>query len=832
MHQRIIDLARQRAAKWLPPGLVIAAVLYVVWPLFSATPLSHDHPVHLFKAWHFWTDMLGKGRLRGWSHFWAFGFPYGELTPLGPELWVALFRAVTLGLLSWLRTYSIALAGMLGFATLSFYGFAKHFLNRWTAALAALLFLFDPGAWAQGGWNWHADYGVWPVTLGMSFALLALVQLDKLLVARVGRHLLWAALLIAISLLVHQLPLVAYAVALPLLLVERATSRTGISRGCFRRLLAALGLGMALPAFYLVPMFVHGDWTLDLGLQWLPLKDIAIRLVDLHPFENMWPLLSVMGVVGMILVLRARLAGGFFLVAAALTFVMLSSNSLVNVLHAERLVKGILKIETQRMLLVAKLFWFALAAHALVSIFSRVPLVEASSWPRRLCRWTLGLAIAILLLQSAGKHFADTQVRKEYQTEAKTKYWADLQPFFAWSRAERQASSQFYRIAYDLSFHDHLSAIAPVFNDTLYYKIGYTPAQQFRDFPMSREPELFEALSVKYLLSEHSEAAPDFQLVQDFGALHLYRFARYHELPFSVKGEGEAELVRFEPERIQLRLKNTGPNSRIKLHVAGFDRWQAALDGIEVPIDSAAVYGNEYPFLMELPARDGNLELRYVRRTADWIGLWISLVALLLVAVVFGLKRSFIDRLASRMDGWCDARSRPLRLLALAGTAVVVLLATARMAIPRALLPQESIFRSIAENAMSLDGHPCHKIDVLSWNCGGGQLAAKVTNGIYGYHYCLSASSANQLALDMSGALAPSIVAVYDTAADHAGHILATVNGETVGAADTRKAEHGLVRLRFDASDSLKPTANSLHVEVSGAALHCFDLLMMKSSRL
>ena len=816
----------------LPLGLVIAAVLWVVWPLFSATPLSHDHPVHIFKAWHFWTDMLGRGRLRGWSHVWAFGFPSGELTPLGPELWVALFRATTLGSLSWLRTYSVALAGMLCFTTLAFYQFAKHFFGRWTAALAALLFLFDPGAWGQGGWYWHTTYGVWPVTLAMGFALLALVQLDKVLSSRVGRHSLWAGLLVAISLLIHQLPLVAYAVAVPLLLVERATSRTGISRGCVRRLGLALSLGMALPAFYLVPMFVRSSWTLDLGTLPTPLKDIVFRLVDLHPFDNMWALLSVSGVVGMIFVLRARLAGGFFLVAAAIVFVVLSSNFLVIDLHAERLMKNVLKIETMRMLLIAKLFWLTLAAHGLVAIFPRVPLVKAAPWPKRLGRWAAGLAIAIPLLPSAVGHIAKTQVGKAYQMEATTPYWKDLQPFFAWSRVERKTSSEFYRIAYDLPFHDHLSVIAPVFNNTLYYKLGYTPAQQFRSFPMSQEPELFAALSVKYLLSDHKVEKPDFQLVRDFGALHLYRFARYRESPFSMNGPGEAKLERFEPERIQIRLKNTRPDSRIKLHVAGFDRWQASLDGVQVPIDTATVYGSEYPILMELPARDGELELRYVRRLADWIGLFVSLGALLLAAVGLALRRRFVGPLATRMAAWCDARSSRLRWLALGGAGVLVGLAAARMAIPRALLPQGSIFRSVSEHDMSLDGYPCHETGVLSWHCGGGELTAKVTNGAYGVHYCLSASAANRLTLDFKGALSPLIETVYDSASDNPGHIAVTVNGAAVFSTDTRPAEQGLQQVRFDAHGSLRPAANSLHVEVSGAALHCFDLLLVTSSRL
>ena len=77
-------------AAWL--SLVPALVQAV--PLLWKTPLSHDHPAHLFKAWHFWTEMLAQGRLRGWSHFWGFGFPSDEFVPSGGELWVSVFRAL------------------------------------------------------------------------------------------------------------------------------------------------------------------------------------------------------------------------------------------------------------------------------------------------------------------------------------------------------------------------------------------------------------------------------------------------------------------------------------------------------------------------------------------------------------------------------------------------------------------------------------------------------------------------------------------------------------------------------------------------------------------
>ena len=166
------------ARRW-PWMFVVAIALVVVRPFLIAPPLSHDHPVHVFKAWHFWNEMLGRGRLRGWSQFCGFGYPAGELTPFGPEAWVAIFRAATLGAFTWMRTYGIAFAGTLLFATLATFAFTRRQFGPGAAAVAATLNILDPGEWAEGGWFWHTTFGVWPVTLAMGFVLFALAKLIR-----------------------------------------------------------------------------------------------------------------------------------------------------------------------------------------------------------------------------------------------------------------------------------------------------------------------------------------------------------------------------------------------------------------------------------------------------------------------------------------------------------------------------------------------------------------------------------------------------------------------------------------------------------------------------
>jgi hypothetical protein len=64
-----------RGVTWLrhaSPAAIIALVsILTVAPLVHTPLTSHDHPIHLFKAWQFFHEHLLHGELRGWSHAWS-----------------------------------------------------------------------------------------------------------------------------------------------------------------------------------------------------------------------------------------------------------------------------------------------------------------------------------------------------------------------------------------------------------------------------------------------------------------------------------------------------------------------------------------------------------------------------------------------------------------------------------------------------------------------------------------------------------------------------------------------------------------------------------------
>jgi hypothetical protein len=806
----------------LPTVMVATVVLWVVWPFFFVTPLSHDHPMHIFKSWLFWHEMLASGRLRGWSHTLGFGFPYGELTPPGAEMWVALFRVLTLGQLSWMRTYALAFAGTLTFAAFATYVFAAHFFGRWAGAVAAIFMILDPGGWAEGGWVWCVDLGVWPVTLGLAFALLALVYIDRILTSGPGRNALWAALAIAGSVLIHQLPVLVYAVAVPFLLLDRSGTR--LPPGRVRGVALALALGIGLDGFYFVPMLAHSDVTLDLGVPWTTREELAKRLVDFTAFEHMWPLTVSLGLFGLVLALRQRRPGGFGLAAALGAFLVLSSGALIDGLHVERLSLSLLKIESQRMMQVAKLFAFVFVGHAVASLPALLGPVRT---PRRLPPWRaavrvlVGLALIAPWVGPGLYRVVETQIWKDVVPEGKTAMWGDLKAFFQWAETERATSRGFYRIAYDLPFYNHLSLIAPAFTQTPMYKVGAMPSQQFRSFPMSSEPALYQRLAVKWVLSDHPLGGGDFVHERSFGGLHLHRLVDYHEAPFTLDGPGTAELIHFEPERLVFRLRGTQPDSHLTVHVAGFDRWQATLDGMTLPIRPATALGTEYPFLMELPARDGELTLRYVRRTADWLGLCASLAALVALALGLPPRRLRAARWLATLTAWLDTQSPRLRKTALVALAPLVVVVLVRVARPRPLLPPTSLFSQ--QPALSVNKRSCTARGELDWACGKESVHAITSAGIYGSHYCIEAAH-GPLMLMVNGFQADALYGRYDGGyQSRDGRIQISLNGQKIAETITRGERDGLQFLMYDLRPYANPFGQNLRIDVSGSPLHCFD---------
>ncbi|MEO8183438.1 MAG: hypothetical protein ABI895_31780 [Deltaproteobacteria bacterium] len=804
-----------------PLALALAPAAWLGGLSFSETPLSYDHSAHLFKAWHFWTEMLGRGRLRGWSHFWGFGFPADELVPAGGELWVALFRALSFGQLSWLRTYGVSFGCFLLFMAFAAYWFSRRYFGTAAGMASAWIATADPGATLEGGWNWYAYWGVWPVTLSTSFALMGLVRLEDVLCFNRRRDVVWAGILLGIALLAHQLALLLLAVAVPLLLIDHLFRSPSLRLGHALAAIAALGLAFAVSAYFLVPFMARSGDTMDLGHLGDPLGQVGQRLLQLRTFQNVWAPLQALSLLGAGLALRGRTPGGIFMVASAAAFVVLSSDTLIADLHLERALGSLIKVEANRMLLVAKLFWFPLAAHALVQLARMARRVHARSarWLRALCY--LGLPVlGVAVLAPARAALSKVRLDALIRGEDETRYWHDFKALVAWTNEQRSSMGKLYRIAYHSWRGNHLPTLAAVYDQTPIYNLYFTPTQIFDKVPMTDEPELLAALSVKYVVSPSELTRGDLQLERRFGQLSVYRFTAYNPNPFTVLGAGHAELLEFEPERVRLRIQGADGNTRLKLHVASYGRWQATSAGKPVPISTVPVYGAEYPVLMEVPVSDGELVFEYVYRAADWLGLGLTLGALAVLAFLFWSGRK--SRGFSH-DITLPARWR--RLFAGGGaTALAALIGTVVLRTQErgSLLPPASIFHRLTGKELRLGEFGCDKVAELSFRCGPHRVLADVISGVWGMHLCMHGPDVGELRVNLKTELGSFLHGKYEPAKEGPGNIEVSVAGQALGSVSTRPSELSQQAVQFDTRAYTGREAE-LELRLRGAALHCFD---------
>jgi hypothetical protein len=823
-----LDSAKLRDRLLLGLALVPAALLAP--RIVGQIPLSHDHATHVFKAWHFWTELVPSGRLRGWSHFWGFGSPSDELVPCGGELWVGLFRLLTLGQLSWLRTYAVAFAGLMFFVSYSAYRFGRHFFGAAVGVIAAWLTLLDPGQMLEGGWEWHTEWGVWPVTLAACFLELALVRLDRVLSNASVREVATAGTLVALALVTHQVMLVAFAVTVPILCLAR---RWGRERARARNLLAALGalvLGASLSGFFVLPFFTHSADTLDLGWLHVPLGVALERLLTGETFQNFAVFLHFLGLLGIALGLLGRARGGRFFAVAALGCVLLASDVLVRTLHLERVLPSLVKLEVNRLLLVAKLFWFPLVGYALSEgvRFAKRWLEALGLGPRAARLVLVGCCAAPLGAPSVTRPLV-RNLQRSVTGVAELPDWAALERLAAWSREVRKASSEHYRIAYELWRGNHLPTLMPVLDHTLLYKAGTTPTQIFKNLPRAEhDPELYAALSVKYVVTPEPRPEPWLRFVQRFGDLFVYEFLRYRSDPFTLLGPGHAELVELSPERIVLSLSDTGPNTRLKLHVASYGRWRATQRGAELSIATVPVYGYSYPFLMEVAATNGELVFEYVARPADVVGLLLSLLAvpsLLGVSYILRERRSLVLRVASELG----RRRAPLRWLIAALVLVSLALVVWRTRTRRALLPPDSLFQTLEAKDLRFAGAPCEKLEPLVFQCGPARVEADAISAeIWGVHLCMHAPRNGKLELRTERTLGSFLAGSYDSVTRQSnGNIRVAVDGQELASFPTVPPYLQQQFVQFD-TRARRGNKARVELELEGSAVDCFDFRLLE----
>lgn len=239
--------------------------------LFSLTTTTGgDTGAHVYTPWYLKNHLLPKGMLSGWSPDWYAGFPLLHFYfPL-----VVTFQAVA----SYLIPYEVAfkLGTVLGTFFLPFSLYLMTRLMRFsfpTPALAAVFgvaFLFMDSFTIYGGniaSSMAGEYS-FSLSLGLCFVFYGLAY--RLATEDEGRRIL-AAVILAAAVLSHAIPVLMLIVSSPLLLFWSARKH-GL-KGTALRFGITYGIAFCLSAFWAIPLVARVGYTADMS--WIPLREAS-----------------------------------------------------------------------------------------------------------------------------------------------------------------------------------------------------------------------------------------------------------------------------------------------------------------------------------------------------------------------------------------------------------------------------------------------------------------------------------------------------------------------------------------------------------------------------
>lgn len=714
--------------RWLsdiPLSLLALTLLACIWmwPLLAGQmPVTADHTVHLARA-QAYCDLLAQGKLRGFSQMWGFGVPLGELYPVLGDL--GYCGAKALGA-SHQRAYAwvFALAMMIGVHSQYWLGKSlvpreQRYLSAGVGVIAALLWALDLGAYREGGWHYTVLFGVWPQSLATSLVWLALVALLRAM----DKPRRWrpAALLIAASLLAHPMALLHLGIMGVLFALTQKSKASGA------RFFWCLGIGAGLSAWWWVPMLLSKGMMANYGWLYHSTPTMLKALAKGQWTQYMPSFVGYAAFAGIVLALVGQQRWTKVVAAGALVLWLATSRSLFDLFHFELWGSAWTHLQYQRFLISAKPALYALAGLGLC-----VPWLLIR---RGLQRPRQRQALALSLLGALGYagivfHNASSDF-KAFQTQAEVLDWgqwpqhrlgerypefdSDYAEFVSWAKQAHDSGARWRIHAKDGRNLHWFMDLVPLTGHQL-YKSGFTPGDNFRLKPESRDPLILSQLAITHELTRVRSDTPKKAGTRRWGQIQLR--------PLTPNADGwdlwlkdrlghasshPASLQKIDEERWHLELEQDQSHAwplTVSLPVAYHPRWKIRYLDQTLPAFAAPALGKNAGIRPE-PSRTppgralghnghqplrlsflapgpGSYEIDY--QSSNWLdrlGLWVSLlcaIALLtptvpalfliplhkLAALALGglgivLSIKIALAVQARSENWTELYAAPLR---------------------------------------------------------------------------------------------------------------------------------------------------------------------------
>lgn len=690
---RAVALA-SRHGPWLAIVLLSA---WLLWPVpTGAMPMSADHTVHLTRTW-MWAQELAGGSLRGWSDVWFFGTPVGELYPVLGDLVVIALRVLSLGMLDWPSAYAVGF-----FVVFTVQGLALLRIGRAVGIgplpglIAAALLLVDVGAYREGGWLYTVLYGVWPQALSTALSWLGLAELavactsdDRALARRrVGT----AALALGGALLAHPMAMLSMAIGGPLLVVTLGVAGLeSLRRTAVTSAIAAV-LGLAVAAWWLIPMLSHRGWMASYGWMWRSLESMGKHALDGQIAQAMPSAVGYCILAGIAIVAVAGSRIARFLVAFGVVQWAMASTDALWELRLDQLSSGFAHIQYQRFITAAKPGLFLAAGIGIGMLVHGG--IRVWKGPRTPVRQGIAIVCWLAAIAAMGwmahasrapmdKYGVGTvqTARIPDQPERATEF-AELTQ---WLDNERTSDDRPWKITFTASRNVHWFMDAPVYAGVPVYKQGFTPGDNFVHKPESGASRLLDRARVRYVVADRKRGGRG-SVVSEHGGLRVLERPRWNDHGIAwLDGPGTLTIETDDAEGgiVTGRIEGADETTRLVFAIGGFPRWQLTHAGsdvawYEVPITAREPIATQEdrrggvlrggkadgddgsePTLIAADVGNGTFELRYRSTTTrDFLALLLSAIAMGLCGALAWPRR----RLAFAAR-WLDQARTKLRFL-------------------------------------------------------------------------------------------------------------------------------------------------------------------------
>jgi hypothetical protein len=636
---------RARSARFLPFLVVALVTLWLLGPVaLGQMPASQDHASHYLSTDILVHDMVGHGRLFGWTERLGAGYPYGDLYHTFSYLVTGAAHLLSFRLIPLDVSYAIGISIVWLVVALSVARLAERLGNGWAAAFAGLAAAADPGADREGGWGYGMFHGVWTQQLGVGLWLFAILALWRLTERADTRRLCIAGLLCGAALLAHPINTVCLFVAGALMVVVRLIAvREAPSRGVLR-LIAALALGGTIAMGFIVRMSLYGGFIRSIPVYWSPLPEIMGAALTRGPFENQPAFIGVLGMIGVAYALYARDLFARYVVLLAGLLLAIGSMDLVLGLDLG-LSGGVFRLlQYRRLAIPLKSLFFALAGVGFWVVCRGITSAARAGFERP---WAGSVRVvsAIAIAPSAyALVYALPYLREPPTARALTLRRAgELEHTRAIENLLRAEASRLPPGAPRRAVYIERAGHGGRYPTLAIADAGFgllpnllLPAQNFGLLARTNEPDLMHRLGASMLITRWPIQDPLLERVAVEGAHSVYRFTKAPASPVEIEGPGRVEVTSWNAEEKRLRLTGVAPATRLILALSPYPKWRARQGSRELALTTHVV--RNVPLIAIQAPSDGDLVLEYRELVREKLAGWMCFAVFLLCCAGAALR--------------------------------------------------------------------------------------------------------------------------------------------------------------------------------------------------